>query len=53
MSGNKGFGLSLPEVQAEFKPVIGNEPKPRGFKRSQKCGILIQWSKVPSNVPLG
>lgn len=45
MSGNKGFHQSLAEVQTVLKPTMGNEPKPQGLKSSQKCAILIQWSK--------
>lgn len=53
ISGNKDFGLSLPEVQAEFQLAMGNEPKPQGLKNSQKSAILIQWSKISSNGPFG
>lgn len=50
-SGNKGFGLNLPEVQAGFRLAMVNEPKPHTQKLTVTCHL--HWFKVSSDVSFG
>lgn len=50
-SGNKAFGLNLPEVQAGFRLAMVNEPKPQTQKLTATC--RLHWFKVSSDVSFG
>lgn len=50
-SGNKAFGLNLPEFQAGFRLAMVNEPKPQTQKLTATC--CIHCFKVSSDASFG